>query len=182
MDDAKEVREKVLDLYPECQNLFSWLLNTPLNDINALITEAKAIDASWTLDKISDLFIRISTELNNTSRTKARIAVKSMGNLAIFPVKGHLQRKTHDLVSTEDLTWFICDRAEFATSFEGIAPLLAFNAIEVEDMSSLLAAINVNSRRLSKLCSIVTSPLGDIQYSARDTDFLRTRSIHFISE
>lgn len=177
-----ETRKKVLDLYPECQDLFTWLLNTSLDDLAELVAEARAIDTSWSLDKISDLFTQIGSELSSMSRTKARIAVKSMGSLAIFPVKGHLQRKTHVLVSAETQTWFICDRAEYETSFEGIVPLLAFNTIEVEDMSSLLAAMNLDSRKLSKLCTRVTLPLGDIQCSARDTDFLRTRSTRFISK
>lgn len=177
-----ETRKKVLNLYPECQDLFTWLLNTPLHDLNELVAEVRDIDASWSLNKISGLFTEINSELNSMSRTKARIAVKSMGSLAIFPVKDRLQQTTHVLISAENQNWFICDRAGYEPSFEGIVPLLAFSAIEVEDMSSLLTAMNLDSRRLSKLCTKVTVPFGDIQYSARDTDFLRTRSTRFISK
>lgn len=169
-------------LYPGCGDLYAWLLNTTKDDLNDLVAEATTIDDLWSVYDISTLFIRISVLLASKSPTKARVAVKPLRSCAIFPVCGLLQKKAFNLMSAENRSWFIADRAELGHVFRGVAPLLAFTAIESKGMKCLLDAMGLRSRGLSTLCRKTIFPSGEIQYSARDTEFFRIRSKRFITE
>ena len=180
---AMRNQDEVLRRYPGCRTMFLWLLSSATDDISALIKQASSISTLWPLQQILDLLIRISTSLDTLSPIKVRLAVKPLGHRTIFPVRGHVQRQgPYDLASAKDQTWFIADHAIFKNSFEGVAPLLAITASDLKKLNALLGALNLETRKLSELCTRKVFPSGETHYSARDTRFFQKRSTSFFVE
>lgn len=86
-----------------------------------------------------------------------------------------------ELLTVQNISWFIPDQPDFEDGFSGILPLLAFDANEIQAMQFLLAAFHLDSRRLSRLTQPSTTLHGVSEYCLEHTNFCRER-VRFLKQ
>lgn len=163
--------------YPEAQELFNGLLDPGAVEVEPLVERATLIDRSWKLQRILDLLIEISAQLQGSYSSKVRISVRPLWNKKIFPVsETPKQDSNYKLLSRKDTMWFIADRPQLVDSFSDKVPLLALPAQQVDAISNLLGALQLDARRLSRLTRRNAYPSGISKPLHQDTKFLRNRA------
>lgn len=173
----------IVSEYPDCAFLFGGLIRATYKDLYADIKKAKTIQPTWIRHDIVHTLISISKGLEGMSQQKAVNAVKTLRESNIFPVITRRHRKLYryvnhfdELCPAKDTTWLIPDHPNFWESFAGELPLLALDISEIESIQNLLLALQLDTRKLSKLTEIRTKPKGRSKFSLQYTEFVRDRA------
>lgn len=183
---TKECVQRCLDLeseYPQAANLFQFLLSSGKGEIGALINAASLITRSTKLSQIAEHFARISRQLQKMNLKKSKEAVKLLVKRPLFPIiqKGG-DAEFDALVGLGTSTdWLVADSQAIRDSFLGKFDLLAFDVPDLEMMETLLKALQLDSRKLSKLVKTETSPKGTITLHPEYTKRLQAKSPFIIA-
>ncbi|PVH69089.1 hypothetical protein DL98DRAFT_626637 [Cadophora sp. DSE1049] len=179
---VRECKRKKIDpshLYPECGELFSSMIHNPDQATTALVTKVATINRSWTLGGVCQLLIELGAMLRDEYPLKAKELVECLRAKAFFPIRHRncqsISEIANDLRNSYDTTWFVPDRPQLVQSFTGKVPLLAMSPKEVTDISALLTALNLDSRRLSRVTHKREIPSGSLKVCTHDTRFFQAR-------
>lgn len=182
----KECISKGLNIaseYDQSAKLFKCLLASGSGEVGSAIQSLLLIDSTMNLGRIAELFIKVSDSLAAMNSKKAASAAEVLKNKAIFPIRetreegGYQSLKALGCFSD----WCIADLDHLADSFAGVVPLLAFTGDDLKAMDSLLGALHLQERKLSKLVKSDTAPSGKVNTHVERTKHLRARSHFFVA-
>lgn len=178
MDECIAKQLSVETEYPECKILFRALLASGPGGLQSLIAAMLMTKRSTKLSLVSGAFIKMSQAMEAMSNVKAAKIGKKFGDKPIFPIRERKESEGFDslkAIGNSD-SWFVADVDHLAESFVGRADLLAFPMTDLHSMSSLLMALNIQSRKLSQRVMSKSTPRGNTKTDWIQTDFLQARS------
>jgi len=170
------------DFYPEHQKLFSETLGIANTTWATLMEEAGHIEATDSLEYISQVFVAISGHLKTEGEaivtTADNRAVLTLTQSRIFPIETKKTGFAFDLLSTarESDMWFIADRWHLRQSFEGLVPLLALDVGFVEKIHTLIQTLRLEGRLLSNVSHGIPKTVGACKLHTQYTISLRAKS------
>ncbi|KAF2396452.1 hypothetical protein EJ06DRAFT_240603 [Trichodelitschia bisporula] len=161
--------------YPEHQALLRDMLRVGDANINTLVSEARCIVASDSLEYISQVFIALSKYLELANSDSA---VRPLVACPIFPVTTGKSNSEYDSLATAapDDMWFVADRSHLRDSFELLVPLLAFGIDVVEKIGPLIDSLDMERRMLSKVAKGVSKAHGRVEIDPKYTKSLRQKA------
>jgi hypothetical protein len=164
-------------IYSNCSYLFRCLLSPSGDPIGGLVHTMTMISSSSKLEDIARQFCELSRLLKDMNSSKTSLLLKPLQGKAIFPVVVTSKNAGYDTLSTmDDKTWFIADRANLIASFTGVVPLLAFSIQDLPTIESLLRALRVDGRKISKNVTSQARVVGRTRSDFRYTDNFRLKS------
>lgn len=169
------------ELYPRSKSLFSSLLDRGGLELDDLITHSSSITTSHSLAAIHRVLANMSRAVTAMTEHAASMALKPLRCKPIFPISWDTSQVQFELASAEDERWFIADRAHLHDSFAGKVPLLALQPPDLDVLAGLLAALDLEPRRLSSCVTTTTYPKGVTKLRTSDTLLLNQRAPFFAS-
>jgi hypothetical protein len=165
--------------YPTCTYLFRSLCDPESLQMTSLINILSSNLGSLSADRIFEVLEQLSQRLKGLEPKKAAEKAMPLKGKRIFPVSDTMEAleedKFHRLVSANNTHWYIDDTNEFHRCFGGKVPLLTCSPVFVVQLTDLLAALNLTSRKLSEVVTRSSSPTGRQRFLADTTAFLRRR-------
>lgn len=164
--------------YEELHDFFCIVLRVKNESLVTVETELRQVEASDPVDYILDLFKAIG---DFTEKAHGRIhhtIDASLKEQRIFPVTSTVLGSTFESLKAglgSDV-WLIADRHHLRQSFEGVVPLLAFEVSEIGRIASVLSAMGLESRLLSKRVEDVAKIDGNSRLHPRYTAYLRRKA------
>jgi hypothetical protein len=160
--------------YPTWAYLFHSLCEAPNLEITSLINILSSNPQSHSTDRILEVLEQLSRHPQELEPKQAVEKVKSLKGKKIFPVfeTTNIDRgNSHRLVSANDMHQYIDDMNEFRMYFGGRVPLLATSPSIIMQLKGILAALNLESRKLSEVATRRSSPVGRPRFLADVTAF-----------
>jgi hypothetical protein len=178
---AQDCLGKQLELekeYPDCAELFRCILAAQKIDIKDLVSDAKKISQSSSLETVRQLLLDISDSLQGMDLHSASTAVKELRRHKILPtLETQKTSETHVFWSSQDRgDWFIADREHLRERFVELVPLLAFDVGSVQRADTLPKALEVDSRKLSDLVMVTSLAKGRINLHGDYSRMLRSKA------
>lgn len=165
--------------YPTCTYMFRSLCDPESLQLTSLIKILSSNLGSHSQSFILDILEQLSQRLKGLEPKKAAEKARPLKGKRIFPVSDTLEALNDDkfdrLVSANNKHWYIDDTNEFYQSFGGKVPLLTCSPLFVLELTDLLAALNLASRKLSEVVIKQSTPSGRQRFLADTTAFLRNR-------
>jgi hypothetical protein len=143
------------DYYPQYEVLFCEKFGVGNATLKTVVVETKQIQSTDSLAYIRDIFKQLSHMAYGLSEWKLREAgVFDLQLFQIFPVWTGASGPEFDCLKTagsitENNLWYIADLQHLCDSFEGIVPLLAFEAQSLGDIKLLIKHTGCDKRKLS---------------------------------
>ena len=174
MRKMKPLRQR----YPKLREFFQDILLIRNVDILTLVSEVAEISAGDDLTYIADLLGAVSESLRPQKDDEAEAAITQLLSKPIFPIRhGSSQCGFDELLSgsPKDL-WFMADRPHLRQSFEGRAPLLAFDSKQMSRVKDLLRFLKLEERYLSRSATGLVDISGTSRKHVGYTDLLRSKA------
>lgn len=177
-----ESMERGVDLvsdYPTCAYLFRSLRDPTNLQMMELVGILTSLRPSRSIGDALGVLARLSQYLKEMEEEQATSMVKPLKSKPIFPVSMTMDTlssgKFDRMVSANNKNWYIDDTNEFHRCFGGKIALLATSPTFLPRLASLLTALNLDSRKLSRIATRGSSPTGRQRFLAETTAFLRRR-------
>jgi hypothetical protein len=174
---------RLIDFYPTLEEFFKETIHVRNADAVTLVEEMQQIQASDSIEYISELFVALSYHIRIDPDISKSQEIAHLCTLDIFPVHISNSEGEHVSLVTSDLqeVWFIADRPHLRQSFSGNIPLLAFGVDTLARIESLLDAVYpLRCRLLSKVASGIPTTQGPIKFLEGYTKSLQAK-VRFIS-
>lgn len=165
--------------YPTCTYMFRSLCDPESLQWTSLINILSLNLGSQSKDRIFEVLEQLSQRLEGLEPRTAAEKARPLKGKRIFPVSDTLEAleagESHRLVSANDTHWYIDDTHEFYRSFGGKVPLLTSSTVFIGKLTGILAALNLSSRKLSKVVARRSGPIGRQRVLPDTTALLRSR-------
>ncbi|KAK5659658.1 hypothetical protein OQA88_866 [Cercophora sp. LCS_1] len=167
------------EAYPRCEQLFTKVLTHRDMDLEVLVSEAETITPATPLSLILDIFKALAKRRQAYPNEALNESLaRRLVSRAIFPIdEGSPETEFDDLCTgTPETEWYIADRPHLRASFQGIVSLLSFSPPDVLSILSIITAIGLGDRLLSKIATPSLVLEGDVQLHQEHTAQFRSKS------
>lgn len=165
--NAQECLEMNLDITSEYQGsttLFRNVLGTGTDNTERLVQTLCAITEEASLSEILESFVKMNRAIQAQGSRNFKVAIEKLNKwVPIFPILKEDSGKEYDTLAPLNPAfppWFIADRHHLRDSFCGRVGILAFSPQDLQSIEELLKVLDLESRVLSRIVKIESSPSG----------------------
>ncbi|RYP53097.1 hypothetical protein DL768_001874 [Monosporascus sp. mg162] len=165
--NGQECLEENLDIVAEYQGsttLFRNVLGARTDNIGRMVHALSAITEEVSLSYILESFTKVNRAIQAQGTQNSKAAVEGLDKwVPIFPIMRERSDKEYDALAPLKPAfppWFIADRDHLRDSFLGYVEILAFSPQDLESIQDFLKVVDLDSRVLSKIVKVETSPFG----------------------
>lgn len=180
---GKECLEKNLDIITEYESsatLFRNVLGTGTNAIERRLLSLRAITEETSLGDILAIFVEMDRLIQTLGSQRFKAAAEKLNKwFAVFPILKTNSDNEYDALAPLNPPfppWFIADREHLRDSFSGCVDILAISPRDIHSIQAFLEALDVQSRVLSTIVKVESSPLGKSKLHKRYTKSLRRKA------
>lgn len=162
--------------YPSCEALFQHLLFGRNDEFDDLLSAAELITPSLSLRRILRQLMKINKGLRNSISESYSEFIHDLRKKRIFPVWNCQSESSIECLSASDTSWFIADRKSMFEAFYCRVNLLAYYDSDLEGVSHLLQAMDLDARRLSIVSHSENHPRGKPYYHFPRSNLIRSKA------